>query len=125
MKEKFSEKIKIYMSAICRRKSCEVMLCSFWDRALTAAIRCEETQNKTKKNRKTNVHTDRNRKEHPAEKQMTGTAYLYGMATLLCWLNHFISDLRYMIDMSEETLKTTSLILQQDWCRSEDSNIIT
>lgn len=54
---------------------------------------------------------------------MTGTVYLYGMGTLLCWLNYFISDLRCTIDMSEETLKTT-LILQRDWCRSEDNNII-
>lgn len=100
------------------------MLCSLWDRALTAAIRCEETQNKTKNLQNQGAHRQK-LKEHPAEKQMTGTAYLYGMGTLLCWLNYFISDLRYTIDMSEETLKTTTLILQRDWCRSEDNNNIT
>lgn len=56
MKEKFSEKIKIDMSAICRRKSWKVMLCSLWDWALTAAIKCEETQNKTKNPQNQRAH---------------------------------------------------------------------
>lgn len=77
MKEKFSEKIKICMNTISRRKSCKVMVCSLQDWGLTATIGCEvmqkklfkKEQNQTQKLTKpTCTDTNRKQKRAPSKK---------------------------------------------------------